>query len=54
MKQAKKLTRRQKIILSSHCLNPEHWALVEETDFHLKLINKLTGTRKTIDKFIRR
>lgn len=54
MKQAKKLTRKQKIIVSSHCLNAEHWALIEETDFHLKLINKLTGKKKTIDKFIRR
>jgi hypothetical protein len=51
MKQPKKLTRQQKEACSAHHLNAEHWLLVEETEFYLKLINKETGSRKTIDKF---
>ena len=51
MKQPKKLTRAQKEACSAHHLNAEHWLLIEETEFYLKLINKETGRRKTIDKF---
>jgi hypothetical protein len=51
MKQPKKLTRAQKEACSTHHLNAEHWLLIEETEFYLKLINKETGSRKTIDKF---
>lgn len=54
MKQPKKLTRQQKGTCSAHHLNAEHWLLVEETEFYLKLINKETGSRKTIDKFTRK
>ena len=46
MKQPKKLTREQKEACSAHHLNAEHWLLVEETEFYLKLINKETGSRK--------
>lgn len=53
MKQPKKLTRQQKECLSTHHLNADNWALVEETDFYLKIINKQTGTRKSVDKFLR-
>ena len=42
MKQPKKLTRQQKECLSAHHLNAENWALVQETDFYLKIINKRT------------
>ena len=51
MKQPNKLTRQQKEACSAHHLNAEHWLLAEETEFYLKLINKETGSRKTIDKF---
>lgn len=51
MKQPKKLTRNQKECLSAHHLNAENWMLVEETEFYLKIINKQTGARKTVDKF---
>lgn len=54
MKQPKKLTRAQKEIVSSHGLNADEWALVEETDFYYKLINKTSGVRKSIDKFRRK
>lgn len=53
MKQPKRLTRQQKECLSAHYLKPDNWALIEETEFYLKIINKTTGTRKTIDKFRR-
>lgn len=54
MKQAKRLTRQQKECLSAHHLNADNWMLVEETDFYLKIINKQTGTRKSVDKFRRK
>lgn len=53
MKQPKKLTRQQKECLSAHHLNAENWALVQETDFYLKIINKRTGNIKNVDKFRR-
>lgn len=53
MKQPKKLTRQQKECLSAHHLNADNWALVEETDFYLKIINKQTGARKSVGKFRR-
>lgn len=54
MKQPKKLTRTQKEIVSSHGLKADEWALVEETDFFYKLINKTSGVRKSVDKFRRK
>lgn len=53
MKQPKKLTRAQKEACSAHHLNAEHRLLIEETEFYLKLVNKETGSRKTIDKFLK-
>ena len=53
MKQAKRLTREQKECASAHYLNANDWALIEETDFYYKIINKKTGQKKSIDKFRR-
>ena len=53
MKQAKRLTREQKECASAHYLKADEWALIEETDFYYKLINKKTGQKKSIDKFRR-
>lgn len=53
MKQPKKLTRSQKECLSAHHLKADNWMLVEETDFYLKIINKETSKRKSVDKFRR-
>lgn len=53
MKQAKRLTREQKECVSAHYLKADEWALIEETDFYYKLINKKTGQKKSIDKFRR-
>ena len=53
MKQGKSLKREFKEVLSSHGLFPNHWLLLKEMEFHLKLINKDTGKIKFIDKFKR-
>lgn len=49
MKQPKKLTREQKECLSAHYLNCKDWMLVEETEFYYRIINKNTGTIKSVD-----
>lgn len=54
MKNPKKLTRTQKEIVSSHGLNAKNWALVEETEFYLKIVNKDSGNTRMVDKFKRR
>lgn len=51
MKNPKKLTRTQKEIVSAHGLNTEHWSLVQEMEFYLRIINKQTGQTRMIDKF---
>lgn len=53
MKQPKKLTRSQKECLSAYHLSAKNWSLIEETDFYLKIVNKQTGTKRTIDKYRR-
>lgn len=54
MKNPKKLTRTQKEIVSSHGLIVKNWALVEETEFYLKIVNKDSGKTRMVDKFKRR
>ena len=39
--------------LSAHYLNCKDWMLVEETEFYYRIINKKTGTIKSVDKFLR-
>lgn len=53
MKQAKKLTRRQKECLSAHGINWKDWLYVDETDFCYRVINKKTNAIKRVDKFVR-
>lgn len=53
MKQPKKLTRMQKEAVSAAYLDAAEWALIEETEFYLKIINKSTHQRKIVDKFKR-
>lgn len=53
MNNPKPLTRKQKECVSAHYMNPRQWMLVDETEFYLKIINKSTGRRRTIDKFRR-
>lgn len=51
MKQPKRLTHDQKISVSAYGLTPDNWALEQQTEFYLKIINKTTGTRRTIDRY---
>lgn len=51
MKQPKKLTRDQKSIVSNNNLNASNWMLVEETEFHLKIVHKTTNKVKMVTKF---
>lgn len=53
MKNPKRLTREHKICASAQGLNPKEWGFVEETDFYYKLVNRRTGTIKSVDKFIK-
>lgn len=47
MKQPKRLTREQKIIVSSHGLNANDWMLDKETDFYFYLVGKDGDKRKS-------
>lgn len=38
MKQPKKLTREQKILVSAAGINAKNWMLVEQIEFYLKII----------------
>ena len=54
VKQPKKLTCKQKGIVSSHRLNANDWMLEKETEFYLYLVSKDRSKKKIIDKFERR
>ncbi len=54
VKQPKKLTCKQKTIVSSHKLNANDWMVEKETEFYLYLISKDGAKKKIIDKFKRR
>lgn len=53
VKQPKKLTYKQKVIVSSHRLNADDWMLEKETDFYFYLVGKDGDKKKIIDKFAR-
>lgn len=50
IKRPKKLTRAQKIFLSSKKLNPENWLLVEENSEALIIYSKKTKKTKEVKK----
>lgn len=54
MKQPKRLTRKQKECLSAQDLNWREWLLLEETEFSYRLVHKVTGRIKRVDKFVKR
>ena len=54
VKQPKKLTYKQKVIVSSHRLKANDWMLEKETEFYLYLVSKDGSKKKIIDKFERR
>lgn len=51
MKQAKRLTREQKIAVSASGYLPDNWMLESETEFYLHIIHKITNTRRTVDRY---
>ena len=51
MKQPKRLTREQKIILSSQGLVADNYMLDKETEFYLVVVHKSTGKSRRIDKY---
>ena len=54
MKQPKKLTYSQKVIVSNNGLMTDDWMFVKETDYYLTVINKHDGKQKIIDKYNKR
>ena len=50
MKQPKKLTREQKIILSNHGYNANEWAYVEEDEQAILVENKQTKEQEWVSK----
>lgn len=51
MKQPKRLTRDQKVILSAQGLVADNYMLEKETDFYLVVVHKFTGKSRRIDKY---
>ena len=54
MKQPKKLTYSQKVIVSNNGLMTDDWMFVKETDSYLTVINKHDGKQKILDKYRKR
>lgn len=50
MKQPKRATLRQKVIISNHKLNANNWMVIEETEDELVVINKSGKTVKHLKK----
>lgn len=51
MKRLKRLTREQKIAVSAAGYLPDNWQLEKETEFYLKIVHRLTGTKRTVDRY---
>lgn len=52
MKQPKKLTRVQKIMVSAAKLNPDNWMLVSENRESIRIINKKSEKQREINKSV--
>ena len=52
-KKPRKPVRWQKECMTAHYLKADDWLVEEETEFYLKIINRNTEKRKSIDKFRR-
>lgn len=48
MKQPKKPTRAQKELMSRHKMNANNWAIAQEDEDGITVVNKATGTKKKI------
>lgn len=51
MKQAKKLTRSQKEIVSKNGLRPDRWMFISDSEFEIKIIHKYSGNIRNIEKY---
>lgn len=51
MKQPKRLTFRQKAILTAHHMKADEWSLVRESESYLYVVHKITGQRKAVGKY---
>lgn len=51
MKQAKKLTRRHKEVLTAHHMKADEWSLVRESELYLYVVHKTTGQIKAVGKY---
>ena len=51
MKQPKRLTRDQKVILSAQGLVADNYMLEKETEFYLVVVHKSTGKYRRIGKY---
>lgn len=49
MKHGKRLTRKQKEILSDNGLNPNNWLIVKNLDHRLEVVHKESGNLKSIN-----
>lgn len=50
MKNPKKPTRNQKILISSYRLQPSNWLVMSEDKHKLEIIHRHTDTRRTLNK----
>lgn len=50
MKQPKKLTYKQKKILSENGINPKDYSFLEDWQTKIVVINKVTGAKKAVSK----
>lgn len=49
--QLKRLTQKQKEAVYAAGYLPDNWQLEQETEFYLKIIHRLTGTRRVVDRY---
>ena len=54
MKQPKRLTREQKVVLSSHNMKPDEWLFIADIGSYYKVVHKQTGRIKLVDKYYKR
>lgn len=53
MKQPKRLTREQKEAVFASGYLPDNWMLEKKTEFYLHIIHKISGARRTVDRYAR-
>lgn len=51
MSRLKSLTREQKEAVSASGFLPDNWMLEKQTEFYLKIVHRVTGARRTVDRY---